>query len=80
MLDVCITEFNEKSFVDGIKEEGRAEGITEGMTKGISKGKEEVKVEMVVSMHDNGMNIEQIAQIAKTDIAVVKKWIEDTKN
>ena len=77
---MCITEFNEKSFVDGIKEEGRAEGRAEGMTKGIAKGKEEEKIEMVVSMHDNGINMEQIAQVVKTDITVVKKWIEDTKN
>ena len=26
VLDVCITEYNEKSFVDGIREEGRKEG------------------------------------------------------
>ena len=26
VLDVCITEYNEKSFVDGIREEGREEG------------------------------------------------------
>ena len=28
--DVCITEYNEKTFVDGIREEGRAEGRAEG--------------------------------------------------
>ncbi len=28
--DVCITEFNEKAFVDGIHEEGRQEGLKEG--------------------------------------------------
>ena len=27
--DVCITEYNEKSFVDGIRAEGRAEGQNE---------------------------------------------------
>ena len=30
VLDVCITEYNEKSFVDGIREEGRKEGRKEG--------------------------------------------------
>lgn len=28
--DVCITEYNEKSFVDGIRAEGREEGRKEG--------------------------------------------------
>ena len=28
--EVCITEFNEKAFVDGIHEEGRQEGLKEG--------------------------------------------------
>lgn len=28
--DVCITEYNEKSFVDGIRAEGREEGLKEG--------------------------------------------------
>jgi len=33
VLDVCITEFDEKTFVDGIREEGRIEGREEGMEK-----------------------------------------------
>lgn len=35
VLSMCITEFNEKVFVEGIKEEGREEGIRFGMEKGI---------------------------------------------
>ncbi|WP_156885090.1 hypothetical protein [Oribacterium sp. NK2B42] len=30
---MCITEFDEKTFVDGIREEGRIEGREEGMEK-----------------------------------------------
>ncbi|MCR5007915.1 MAG: hypothetical protein K6A76_04965 [Oribacterium sp.] len=33
VLDVCITEFDEKTFIEGIKEEGREEGRKEGMKK-----------------------------------------------
>ena len=33
---MCITEYNEKAFVDGIK----AEGIAEGIAKGIAEGKQ----------------------------------------
>ena len=32
--DVCITEYNEKSFVDGIRAEGREEGRKEGRKEG----------------------------------------------
>ena len=31
--DVCITEYNEKSFVDGIREVGRGEGRAEGQNE-----------------------------------------------
>ena len=34
---MCITEYNEKTFVDGIKAEGIAEGITKGsLEKGLT--------------------------------------------
>ena len=32
--DVCITEYDEKTFVDGIREEGRVEGRAEGRVEG----------------------------------------------
>ena len=37
---MCITEYNEKTFVDGIRAEGIAEGIAEGMAKGMAEGKQ----------------------------------------
>ena len=72
VMDVCITEFNEKSFVDGIKEEGRAEGRAEGMTKGIAKG----KADLVVNMYNNGLNVDQISKFTEVDVGTVKKWLE----
>ena len=35
VLDMCITEYNEKSFVKGIREEGREEGRSEGHNEGV---------------------------------------------
>lgn len=32
---MCITEYNEKTFVDGIRAEGRAEGLEEGRMNAI---------------------------------------------
>ena len=36
--DVCITEYDEKTFVEGIREEGRAEGHAEGFAEGRAEG------------------------------------------
>lgn len=36
--DVCITEYNEKTFVDGIRAEGREEGRAEGRAIGREEG------------------------------------------
>lgn len=41
--DVCITEYNEKSFIDGIRAEGRAEGRVEGITAGMNQLADAVK-------------------------------------
>ncbi len=35
VMDVCITEYNEKTFIDGIRAEGRDEGIKEGRLSAI---------------------------------------------
>ena len=37
---MCITEYNEKTFVDGIRAEGIAEGMAKGMAKGMAEGKQ----------------------------------------
>ena len=40
---MCITEYNEKTFVDGIRAEGRAEGHAEGITDGMNQLADAVK-------------------------------------
>lgn len=55
VIDVCITEYNEKTFVEGIREEGRAEGLVTGRENeiylsvqdgdyGISRGAEKLGI------------------------------------
>jgi predicted transposase YdaD len=44
-MDVCITEYNEKTFVNGIKEEGRIEGRVEGRAEGRIEGRAEGRIE-----------------------------------
>lgn len=39
VLNMCITEYNEKAFVDGIRAEGIEEGIEKGRKEGIEEGR-----------------------------------------
>jgi flagellar biosynthesis/type III secretory pathway protein FliH len=43
---MCITEFNEKVFVNGI----RAEGIQEGIQQGLQQGAQQARIEAVENM------------------------------
>ncbi|OON84927.1 hypothetical protein BXO88_15005 [Oribacterium sp. C9] len=38
VIDMCLTEYDEKTFVNGIKEEGREEGLKEGRKEGRKEG------------------------------------------
>ena len=52
--DVCITEYNEKVFINGIREEGRKEGLREGRNEG-----QTMLVDVVTRLR-NGETPEQI--------------------
>lgn len=59
---MCITEFNEKTFVDGIRQEGRQEGRREGRQEGRREGRQEgqnVLVETITRLR-NGETPEQL--------------------
>ncbi len=57
-------------------EEGRAEGRAEGREEGRAEGEERKAKEIVFSLADRGMSAENIADIVKMNIAVVKQWLE----
>ncbi len=40
VMSVCITEFDEKAYTEGIREEGREEGLKEGRREGLNQGLE----------------------------------------
>ena len=65
VMDVCITEFNEKVFIDGIHEEGRAEGLAEG--------REEGRAETIRIMLQNGRTPEEIADFGGFEIEKIRK-------
>ncbi|MCI5493116.1 MAG: hypothetical protein MR425_03200 [Lachnospiraceae bacterium] len=49
---MCITEYNEKTFIDGIRAEGRDEGIKEGIKEG--------RLSAIQNMIELGLTKEQI--------------------
>ena len=57
VMDVCITEFNEKVFIDGIHEEGREEG----------------RAETIRIMLQNGRTPEEIADFGGFEIEKIRK-------
>ena len=66
VMDVCITEYNEKTFVDGIRaegyDEGHAEGRAEGRTEGRAEGHDEGRLEAIRNMIKYGVSKEIILQ------------------
>ncbi len=47
VMSVCLTEFDEEVFVDGIREEGKEEGKKEGMIEGRLKERAESILEFL---------------------------------
>ena len=58
---MCITEYNEKAFVDGIK----AEGIAEGIAKGIAEGKQKERNTLleISNLLKEGKNGDELVQM-----------------
>ena len=67
VLDMCITEFNEKAFIDGIREEGLEEGL--------EKGRNENARKMSINMYNGGISVDRIAEFAQVSIDTVRQWI-----
>ena len=66
--DMCLTEYNEKVFIDGI----RNEGIEEGKAEGRAEGKTESVTEIITRMLSKGVSVEEIADLTGADLAFVK--------
>ncbi len=62
VMSVCITEFDEKVFTDGIREEGWEEGREEGLAEGLSLGREEGLKALVHSLRDFLPDFESVYQ------------------
>lgn len=68
-MSVCITEFDEKVYTDGIREEGREEGLKEG--------REEGRREDIIRMLKNNKTPEQISEFCDYDLEYVKSIQEE---
>ena len=73
VLSVCITEFDEKVYTDGIREEGREEGRKEGR----AEGREEGRRDDIIRMLKSNKSSEQIAEFCGYDLEYVKKIQEE---
>ena len=62
---MCITEYNEKAVLDGIRQEG------------IEKGECIGKQQMTINLYADGMSIDKIAKIANVNMDTVRKWLSD---
>ena len=85
VLSVCITEFDEKVYTDGIREEGREEGRAEGRKEGRAEGRKEGRAEGreegrrddIIRMLKSNKSPEQIAEFCGYDLEYVKKIQEE---
>ncbi len=66
VLDVCITEYNEKAFVDGILEEGELKRLIKQTCKKMQKSLSAEKIADDLAEEDNVALIQKIMDVAKT--------------
>ena len=62
---MSLTEYNEKVFIDGIRNEGIEEGKAEGKAESVT--------EIITRMLSKGVSVEEIADLTGADIAFVKE-------
>ena len=67
VIEMCITEYDEKTIMDGIREEGMKQGIITGEILG--------KKNMIYTMHKNGMAIDDIAKFTGIASDTIKQWL-----
>lgn len=76
VTDMCITEFNEKIYEDGIREEGREEGRMAGIEEGLEKGLRNI----VLLLKASGVGFDDIYNQVITMDGYEKTTKEQIKN
>ena len=64
---MCISEYNEKVFISGIREEGREQGLEEGLEQGREQGREEERISAIQKMLKKNYSKEQILDLDYTE-------------
>ena len=83
MLEM-LTTFDEKAYLEGIREEGledglikgRAEGREEGLKKGRTEGRAEGREEIIIGAYKNGNSAEQIAVFNGLPLSEVQQIVD----
>lgn len=76
---MCLTEFDEKVFVKGIREEGYEEGMIEGEAKGEVKGEAKGLKEGIFDLLEDYGGIPENLRtkiINQTDLEGLRKWLK----
>ena len=76
VVTMVLTEFDEKTFVEGIKQEGREEGLKEGL----KEGREEEQRDQISKMLNKGKTPEQIADFCDYPMKLVLEVQSDLKS
>lgn len=60
-------------------ETAREEGIEKGMEKGMEKGRYYEKIDMILTLHEDGVNISSIARASKLSEEEILKILDERK-
>ena len=77
VVSVCLTEFNEKVFAKGMREEGYEEGYDDGIEKGILIGESKGKAESIMELLEDFGNLPEALRrliMSQMDLNVLRQW------
>ncbi len=73
VIDVCLTEFDEKKYADTLRSEGKAEGLSEGIEQGIDLGVDQEQRHVITALLEKGSTTEQIHELLNYPPELIEK-------
>ena len=76
-------EMIEKGLKEGMKkgmEKGLEQGLEQGIEKGVKQGKKDANKQVVVTMLEQGLDVNTISKYTKLDLDFIKKCQENNSN
>ena len=72
-------EEDNRKIENSIREEMIEKGLEQGLKQGLEQGKKEANKQVVISMLEQGLDIDTILKYTKLDLAVVKSYEREFK-